>query len=321
MPQGVRRRAWSLPSAIVATLIALAGLLAAGCTPAGRSTPMAEDPRRPTITVTSFDFTESQVLAELYAQAMRAKGYPVEIVPALGPREIVQPALEQGRVDFVVGYLGSGVNFLYEQRRVATADVTATFAKFARALADRGITALAFAPAEDRNGFVVTGDLARRRGLRQISDLRPIARQLTLGGPSECPNRVLCLRGLHEVYGLRFKAFEPTPSRAMTANALEAGEIQVGMIETTDGNLADHDLVQLADDRHLQPPENVVPIMRSAMVKAYGPALVRLVNAVTARLTTDDLIVLNGQVDRNEASPQAAAAAWLREHPVDGQRG
>ncbi len=266
--------------------------------------------------MTSFDFPESEVLAELYAQVLRFHGYPVEVVPRLGPREIVEPALEQDRVDLVPGYLGSGLNFLYEQARVATADSQATYSLLQRALAARGLTALAFAPAQDRNGFVVTGDAARKRRLRNLTDLRPIARQLTFGGPPECPDRPLCLRGLRDAYGLEFRRFESMPSRTATADALEAGEIDVGMLETTDGNLAGRDLVQLADDRRLQPAENVVPLLRQQIIAAYGSALVRLVDAVTAQLTTSDLVRMNGRVELDRAEPAAVAADWLRSHPV-----
>src|SRR5512133_1113598 len=98
MRRGVRTVAWPARSATLLTALALAGTLGAGCSPdVGGSPP--EDPRRPTLTVTSFDFPESEILAELYAQALRSHGYPVEVVPRLGPREIVEPALEQDRVD------------------------------------------------------------------------------------------------------------------------------------------------------------------------------------------------------------------------------
>src|SRR5918995_976326 len=99
-----------------ALVVVVAMLLAGGCSAAGERPPPAEDPRRPTITVTSFNFPESETLAELYAQALRRQHYPVEVVARLGPREIVQPALEQGRVDLVPGYLGSSLNFLHERR-------------------------------------------------------------------------------------------------------------------------------------------------------------------------------------------------------------
>jgi osmoprotectant transport system substrate-binding protein len=300
---------------VVALVLAMALLVAGGCTPAAKRPP-PEDPRRPVITVTSFDFPESETLAELYGQALRQQGYPVEIVARLGPREIVQPALEQGRVDLVLGYLGSTLNFLYE-KRVATADPRATRARLTQALTSRGISVLAFAKAEDRNGFVVTGDLARRRQLERISDLAPIAHQLTFGGPPECPDRPLCLKGLLDVYGLQFAQFEAMPSRTTTADALETGEIDLGMLETTNGNLADRDLVQLTDDRRLQPAENIAPMMPTKTVTAYGPTLVRLINAITAQLNTQDLIQMNQRVELEGAKPAAVAADWLLNHPVN----
>jgi osmoprotectant transport system substrate-binding protein len=298
-----------------ALVLAVVVLVAGGCTPAAERPP-PEDPRRPVITITSFDFPESETLAELYGQLLRQHGYPVEIVARLGPREIVQPALEQGRVDLVLGYLGTTLNFLYE-KRVATANPRATHARLTQALTSRGISVLAFAKAEDRNGFVVTGDLARRRQLERISDLAPIARELTFGGPPECPDRPLCLKGLQDVYGLQFARFEAMPSRTTTADALETGEIDLGMLETTNGNLADRDLVQLNDDRRLQPAENIAPMMRTETVAAYGSTLVRLINNLTAQLNTRDLIQMNQRVELEGATPAAAAADWLRNHPVN----
>jgi osmoprotectant transport system substrate-binding protein len=298
-----------------AALVLVVVLVAGGCTSAAERRPL-EDPRRPVITVTSFDFPESETLAELYGQAMRQQGYPVAVVARLGPREIVQPALEQGRVDLVLGYLGSALNFMYD-KRVATADPQATYARLTQALTSRGISLLPYAKAQDRNGFVVTGDLARRRQLERISDLAPIARQLTFGGPPECPDRPLCLKGLQDVYGLQFARFEAMPSRKTTADALATGEIDLGMLETTDGNLADRDLVQLADDRRLQPAENIAPMLRTEIAAAYGPRLVRLLNNLTDQLNTRDLIQMNQRVELEGAKPAAVAADWLGNHPVN----
>jgi osmoprotectant transport system substrate-binding protein len=298
-----------------AALVLVVVLVAGGCTSAAERRPL-EDPRRPVITVTSFDFPESETLAELYGQAMRQQGYPVAVVARLGSREIVQPALEQGRVDLVLGYLGSALNFMYD-KRVATADPQATYARLTQALTSRGISLLPYAKAQDRNGFVVTGDLARRRQLERISDLAPIARQLTFGGPPECPDRPLCLKGLQDVYGLQFARFEAMPSRKTTADALATGEIDLGMLETTDGNLADRDLVQLADDRRLQPAENIAPMLRTEIAAAYGPRLVRLLNNLTDQLNTRDLIQMNQRVELEGAKPAAVAADWLGNHPVN----
>jgi osmoprotectant transport system substrate-binding protein len=310
---GLRPMIRRLRPALPVGVLALA-LLIAGCD-RGPAPPPPQDPQRPTIRLASFDFPESELLAQLYGQALVKHGYPVEQVVQLGAREVVAPALEQGKVDMVPEYLGSALNFINDRNRVATADPGLSHARLEQAFAPRGVSVLAYAPAQDRNGFVVTGDMARRRGLEKLSDLAPMASQLSFGGPPECAQRALCLRGLEDVYKLRFKRFEPMPSRSVTAGALQTGEIDVGMIDTTDPNLAKSDLVQLADDKRLQPADNVVPVLRREVLDAYGPPLVRLVNAVSAQLTTRELTRLNLQVADGQAAADAASS-WLRAHTI-----
>ena len=290
-------------------------LLVAGCDRDQAPARPSEDPRRPTIRLASFDFPESELLAQLYGQALVEHGFPVEQVVQLGAREVVAPALEQGKVDMVPEYLGSALNFLNDRDRVATADPALTHARLEQAFAPRGVSVLAYAPAQDRNGFVVTGDMARRRGLEKLSDLVPMAGQLSFGWPPECAQRALCLKGLEDVYKLRFKRYEAMPSRSVTAAALQTGEIDVGMIDTTDPNLAKSDLIQLADDKRLQPADNVVPVVRRVVLDAYGPPLVRLVNAVSAQLTTPELAKLNLQVADGRPAAEVAAG-WLRAHTI-----
>ncbi len=300
----------------VGLLVALL-VVAAGCDRDRPEPRPPEDPRRPTIRLASFDFPESELLAQLYGQALDQHGFPVEQVVQLGAREVVEPALEQGKIDMVPEYLGSALNFLNDRNRVATADPALTHARLEQAFAPREVSVLAYAPAQDRNGFVVSGDLARRHGLEKVSDLAPMAGRLSLGGPPECAQRPLCLRGLEDVYKLHFARFEPMPSRDVTAAALGTGEIDVGMIDTTDPNLLKPgaDLVQLADDKRLQPADNVVPVVRREILDAYGPPLVRLVNAVSAKLTTADLTSLNRQVA--DGQPAAGVATgWLRAHTI-----
>ena len=310
MRQGIQRAA--RPLVFVFLL-----MLAAGChrdqAPAGPS----EDPRRPTIQLASFDFPESELLGELYGQALRQHGFPVELVVQLGAREVVAPALEQGKVDMVPEYLGSALNFLNDRDRVATADPALTHARLEQAFGSRGVSVLAYAPAQDRNGFVVSGDLARGHKLETISDLAPLAPQLSIGGPPECPVRPLCLEGLQDVYKLEFARFKPMPTREVTAAELDSGEIDVGMLDTTNPHLIGNDLVLLEDDRRLQPAENVVPVIRREVLDVYGPALVSLVNSVSAQLTTTELTRLNLQVLQGQPAADAASA-WLRAHTIIG---
>ena len=293
-------------------------LLVVGCDRAPPPPP-PEDPERPVIQLASFNFPESELLGELYGQALRQHGFPVEQVVQLGAREVVAPALQQGKVDMVPEYLGSALNFLNDRERVATADPGLTHARLEQVFAPRGVSVLAYAPAEDRNGFVVSGDLARRRDLVELSDLEPLASQLVLGAPAECPQRPLCLKGLQDIYNLHFARFEAMASRSTTALALNTGEIDVGMIDTTDPNLLKpgNDLVQLVDDKQLQPADNVVPVVRREVVDAYGPSMVRLLNAVSAQLTTAELTRLNLQV-ADGRTPADAASSWLRAHTITG---
>ena len=311
---GGRVRPAVLPVGLVVALV----VLAAGCD-RGAAPPPPEDPRRPVIQLASFDFSESELLAEVYGQALGQHGFPVEQVVQLGSREVVAPALEQGKVDMVPEYLGSALNFLNDNdpARVATADPALTHARLEQAFAPRGVSVLAYARAQDRNGFVVTGDLARRHDLAKISDLGPLAPQLSIGGPPECPERPLCLGGLQDVYQLRFARFKPMPTRDVTAAELDSGEIDVGMLDTTNPHLIDNDLIQLKDDRQLQPAENVVPVIRREVLDVYGPPLVRLCNAVSAKLTTTELTRLNLRVMEGR-SPADVASAWLRANTIIG---
>ena len=306
-------RASSTARLASSTLIVLVALAVAACSGGSARPPAPEDPRRPTVTIASFDFPESQILAEIYAQALRRRGYPVEVVAALGTREIVEPALEQGKADLIPEYLGTALDFLSDGGRVATADARRTHGLLRRAFAARGVTVLDFSPVENRNGYVVSSAAAREHNLRRLSDLLPLASRLTFGGPPECPSRPLCLKGLEEHYGLRFGRFAPMPSRAVTAAALAAGEIDVGMIETTSGTLAISDLVQLEDDRRLQPAENIVPAVRTQIIDAYGTPLTSVLNAVTRGLTAHELIAMNRSVELG-GEPTEVAAGWLDDH-------
>src|SRR5919107_518186 len=221
MDQGVRRAAVPPLLALAAALV----LALAGCDRGQPPPPPPQDPGRPTIRLASFDFPESEILGQVYGQALRQHGFPVEQVVQLGAREVVGPALEQGKVDMVPEYLGSALNFLNDRDRVATADADLTHARLEQAFAPRGVSVLAFAPAVDRNGFVVSGDLARRHHLERISDLAPLARQLVIGGPPPGPPPPPCLQGLPEGYGLNLQGADGRPPADAAAGWLRAHTI------------------------------------------------------------------------------------------------
>ena len=221
------------------------------------------------LTVASFDFPESAVLAEVYAGALRAAGNPVEHVARVGTRETVFPALQKGLIDVVPEYAGSALEFLGGD---PTAETSATHDALAAALAARGIEALAPASAQNRNGLVVSDRTANELDLHAISDLTDAAPELTLGGPPECPDRPLCQPGLQETYGISFGDFVPLDAGGpVTAEAVRRGLVDVGVLFTTDASLDEHGLLLLVDDRALQPAENVTPLVRSEVAQVFGP--------------------------------------------------
>jgi osmoprotectant transport system substrate-binding protein len=291
------------------TLALMAGACGGGDRPTGPSDG---------VTVAAFGFTESRVLAELYAQAMEAKGIPVRRALDLASREVVEPALEQGVVDFVPEYSGTALEFLNRAAGQATSDVAATYGLLRAAFSTRGVTTLDPAPAQDQNALAVTRETASRLGLSKVSDLLPVDQNLVFGAPPECPERRFCLAGLIAVYGLSFREFRPLDAGGpLTVGALEGNEIDVGLLFTTSPAIATSGLVLLADDKGLQPAENVVPVVRASVLERYGDTLSNAANGVSRLLTTQELIELNRRVDVEGDTPAEAAGAWLARHGLD----
>ena len=273
------------------------------------------DDNRAVITVGSFDFPESVLLAYLYADTLAGKGYPVRVLANLGTRELVDPSLMAGLIQLVPEYTGSALDFVSLGRVHATANIAGTAQALARSVAERGLVTGRPAAAQDGNAIVVTAATAARYHLRTISDLARVARQLLFGGPPECPERLYCLPGLRLRYGLRFREFIPLDAGGtLTRQALVAGDISVALLFTTDPAIRARHLVVLADNRALQPAENVVPVLRRATAGRFGPGLLAALNALSARLSSAALAALDAQVELDGRAPRTVAERWLQAH-------
>ena len=287
---------------LAAVLVALAG-----CTAEQAPPPRTADDA---IRFAAYDFSENQTLVAVYAEAARRAGLPVTVQAGVGTREVLEPALEQGVVDVVVDYLGTAAGFVGRASPGPPLTREELHAELSDVLDGRGITVLAAAPAEDQNGFAVTTAFAAAYGLGKLSELGPLAADLVFGGPPECAERPLCLPGLREVYGLEFAAVRSMPSRAATVEALVAGEIDVGLLETTDARLGIAPVLLLIDDRSLQPHENVVPLVRTAVLDRWGDRLRAALDRASELLTTQQLVRLNRAVEIDGLTPAEAAADW-----------
>ena len=295
----MRRR----PPVLLGVLLLLV-LAACGASAEPRST------QPTTIRFASFDFQENQILTEVYAEGARRRGLPVAVQHGVGPREVVAPALQQGVVDVVIEYLGTALAFARPTAEDLPRDPTEMHAELSRMLSSRGVIALDPAAAQDQNGFAVTTAVSSEHGVGKLSELVDLAPSLTFGGPPECSDRPYCLQGLEEVYGLDFGEVVSMNSRVATVEALQAGEIDVGLLETTDARLAVAPILLLIDDRELQPPENVVPLVRTATLDRWGEDLRAAMDEVSSRLTTNDLVQLNRAVELDGLTPAEAAAGW-----------
>jgi osmoprotectant transport system substrate-binding protein len=268
------------------------------------------------VVVASFDFTESRLLAEIYAQVLEANDVPVARELSLGPRELVQPALQQGFVDVVPEYLGTALGAFAPGTDLDPSDTRAVRAALRRAVRPYGLRVLAPAPAQNQNTLVVTRATSLRFGIEATSDLAPLAHRFVLAGPPECPERRYCLDGLRDVYGLRFRQFVAVAGASRVRRALDDGVADVGVMFTTDGELAARDLVALRDDRQLQPVDNVTPVVSDDALARYGDRTVRALDRVSARLSTATLRFLNWRVDVAGNDLAAEARAWLVRHDL-----
>jgi osmoprotectant transport system substrate-binding protein len=310
---------------VVGALFALGAIVLAACGNSGDDTKSAAPETTTTaaanngtcagfkgsgdITVGGTNFSEQEIVAEMYAQCMEAAGYKVTKKLKIGSREIVLPALEKGDIDVYPEYVGTLLTFL---KGTPTSDVTKTVSDLQAALKDKNLQILKPSAAEDKNGFAVTKATADKYKLTKISDLAPVASQLTFGAGPECDQRPLCLVGLKSTYGLTFKSVKKLDSGGpLTKDALEKGDIDVGLIFTSDGAVAARGFVVLQDDKNLQPPDNVVPIVRTA--KLQGD-LEKLLDGISEKLTTDGLSKLNKAVDIDKADPADVAKGWLQDN-------
>jgi osmoprotectant transport system substrate-binding protein len=316
----------TLRSTLVPVLVGTLALTAAACgdddedtaattAPAATDAPAGTEPGSavpdgPTIVVGAQDFGESTILAEIYGQALAEAGYPVSQQALGGFRDLVFTAFESGDISFTAEYAASALEFLNGGAGEATGDIGPTAEALRAQLTERGLVGLAASPAVDSNSFVVTQATADELGLTAVSDLTD---DLTLGGPPDCPENASCLPGLLETYGLDLSAnFTPLDGGGpLTVAALEGGEIDVAILFSTDGIIADKGWVVLEDDLGLINADNIIPVTTQEIVDAYGDALVTLVDSISAALDTAELTELNRRFGIDLQDADDVARAWL----------
>jgi osmoprotectant transport system substrate-binding protein len=262
------------------------------------------------IVIGAVNFPEDVIVAYLYSFALQHAGFQTQVRADLGTRAVVEPALANGQLDIEPDYAGTLLLFLNSKDTKAANVIGSTISDLKKLLKPHGATVLNPAPAIDSNVFVVTKATASKYHLSTVSSLKKVASQFILGGPPECPQRPTCLLGLEHVYGLHFASFKGLDEAGpISVAALKDGQVQVVELFSSDGNVVQNNFVALTDNKHLQPADHLIPVIRTSVDSAKVAAAL---NKVSAKLTTDQLSKLNIEVNDNNESPSTVAQQWLQ---------
>ncbi len=267
------------------------------------------------VVIGSANFPESELLMEMYAQALEANDVDVETKANIGAREIYLEAFETGEITLLPEYNGALLAYLSGSEGVPD-DLTSPDDVYA-ALQDvlpEGSETLPQSEAEDKDTLTVTSDTAEEYGLSTIADLEPVAGELVVGAGPEFRERFQGLVGLEEVYGLKFKEFKPLDAGGpLTVAALEDGSIDVGNIFSTDSSIEVNGFVVLDDPENLYLSQNIVPLIKS---ESLTPEVEESLNAVSEALTTENLTEALARVQVDKDDPKVVAEDFLTENGV-----
>lgn len=269
------------------------------------------------IVVGSANFSESALLAEIYAGALAADGMEVSTKLNIGSREAYIKGVEDGSIDVVPEYTGVLRDYFLDvagEDPGTAVEAEEVYQELVDAVPN-GMVVGDYSEAEDKDAVVVTSDTAEEYDLTEIGDLADVAEDLTLGGPPEWKTRQTGLPGLEEVYGVEFGEFvETDPGGPLTLNALLQERVDAGNLFTTNPQIPENDLVVLEDPESLFGSQNIVPLMREDVA---SEEVEQTLNEVGEKLTTETLTDLVGQIDIDKEDPADVAAQWLSDNGLD----
>jgi osmoprotectant transport system substrate-binding protein len=265
------------------------------------------------LTIGSKNFTEQQVLGEIYAQGLQAAGYTISKDLNLGDEKAALAALKSDEISAYPEYTGTALlSFFGKKASELPKDPQAAYELARKDFAAQGLSALEPTPFTSSNEVAVTKATADRLHLKAISDLAGKAQKLTLYGSPECRHRLDCLLGLEQVYGLHFKRFVPV-AIAHRHDVLRSGRADVSIVFTTDPQIQRENEVLLEDDQGMFPPYNSMLVMKRTTADEAGPDLARTVDLIQEQLTDENMQELNARVDLDRKDPAEVAREYLTE--------
>jgi osmoprotectant transport system substrate-binding protein len=264
---------------------------------------------KPPIVMGDKNFTEEFILGDLYAQALRAKGFTVTLKPNIGSSELTDKALTSGQIQMYPEYTGVILSVL-EGKNTTPVSAQAAYEQAKKYEESRGYTLLNPTPFFDADAIATLKPFAQTNHLTTIADLKKLP-SWTNGGPPENKTRYEGIVGLHQAYGLFNVKFVPL-TIGLQYQALDSGNVQTADVFTTDGQLRSGKYVILTDTKHIFGYQNVAPVVSQKLVASEGPVFVQTLNAVSAKLTNSVMQQLNAGVDIDKVDAATVASKFLQ---------
>jgi len=299
---------------LLAAAVAAGALVLTGCGGDGSSnTSLGNNTKGGPVSISGQNFSEAQIMGEIYASVLRANGYEPSL-KLVATRDVYMQTFP-GTVDVVPEYVGGIVDFLIAQDKgpnapVPTSSNPDTVISQAQPQLDKAkLTLLNPSEAADQNAFFVTKKYSKDNNVTKLSDLQ--GKSVVLAADSDCQGRLDCSGGLEDKYGIKITKILPLGfATPQTYASVKSGESELGETSTTDATLSHQNLVLLADDKHIQPAQNLVPAISTEFLNAH-PDIAGVLNKVMAAMTTRELTELNFDVTENRQEPEQVAQQWL----------
>lgn len=262
---------------------------------AGSYTVTAIADEKKTIRVGSKDFTENEIVAELYALALEDAGYKVERMMDISS-SVIHTSIVNNEIDLYPEYTGTGLISILKMEPLT--DAQEVFDTVKNAYAEQyDLVWLDYAPANDGQGLFISKKASDEYGITTISELQAHAEKLRFASQGEFDEREDGLPGLEKVYGPFAWASSRVYDNGLKYQVVESDEADVSPAYTTEGRLSETDkFVLLEDDRHVWPPYNLAPVVRGEVLEA-NPEIEEILKTVNETLDTPTITALNAKVD------------------------
>lgn len=258
------------------------------------------------------NFTEQQLIAEITAQLLTAKGFQVDKRAGLGTAPLRQ-ALEAGQIDLYWEYTGTSlITFNKIEEKM---DAEQTYAKVKELDGAKGLVWLNPSKVNSTYAIAMRAADAKEKGIATISDLAAKINDgeaLTFGSNAEFYARPDGLKPLEKLYGFEYgRANVKRMDTGLVYQALKDGQVDSGQVFATDGRIPAFDFVVLKDDKGYFPNYAMTPVVRQQVLDA-NPTLGDVLNDLSGRLDDANMTALNSQVDVDKKSVESVATEFLK---------